>query len=437
MSLSLNEFTDDQVRGYLKLRKLGGAVPSWLPSRPLLVAYLASTGLLEDVLGQWAADLEPAVGWNLLLDKVTFREAEIEAGIDGPTVRRILERLATKARSAPDGLGSLGSDDIVAAFREICGYPPDERGMLLLQRLPGLGIEQGESETRRFIDESFAETCRAGDVHAFAENPYDASLFQGALECTAGSLGCSVAAVRFQNSAFPTAKLEAAIARACAVGSNYLAADMVLATIEAGHEIDSEVYVKDVLIPEIDLSAGMPCAASVHFQDCLFGQAPVSTQRLATILFRGSTDASSRCLTVESQPQICLPVCSMTAYAKHLQWALALRTRFLICTFPWEYGCWSQYSKSSSSGEDAAARRTRCIGASTIELESLFLMSSSFLGLAILPFLVDVAPIPFGSRIVRRGRAQGELLLLRQRRMIHCSWPQPSCNEGATLRRWP
>ena len=104
LELSLNEFTDDQVRGYLKLRKLGGAVPSWLPSRPLLVAYLASTGLLEDVLGQWAADLEPAVGWNLLLDKVTFREAEIEAGIDGPTVRRILERLATKARSAPDGL---------------------------------------------------------------------------------------------------------------------------------------------------------------------------------------------------------------------------------------------------------------------------------------------------------------------------------------------
>jgi len=272
LELSLNEFTDEQVLAYLKLRGLQGGVPSWLPSRPLLVAYLASTGLLEDILGEWAADLEPAVGWNSLLDKVAFREAGIEAGIDGPTVRRILERLATKARSVPDGLGSLGADDIVAGFREICGYPPDNRGMLLLQRLPGLGIEQGESEIRRFIDESFAETCRAGDIHAFAENPYDASLFEGPLECTAGALGCSVAAVRFQSSGFPAAKLTAAIERACAIGSNYLAADLVLSTIEAGHEIKSPVYVKDVLIPEVDLSTNMPCASGVHFQDSLFGQ---------------------------------------------------------------------------------------------------------------------------------------------------------------------
>ncbi len=272
LELFLNEFTDDQVHEYLNLRGLRGAVPSWLPSRPLLVAYLASTGLLDEVLGQWAADLEPAAGWNLLLDRITFREAGIEAGIDGPTVRRILERLATKARSVPDGLGPLGPDDVVAAFREVCGYPPDDRGMLLLQRLPGLGIEQGESETRRFIDESFAETCRAGDVHAFAENPYDESLFQGPLECTLGPLGCSVTAVRFQISAFPPAKLTAAVSHAGAIGNNYLAADLILAAIEAGHEITSELYVKDVLIAEADFSAGMPRAASVHFQDCLFGQ---------------------------------------------------------------------------------------------------------------------------------------------------------------------
>lgn len=271
MELSLNEFNDDQVLAYLKLRKLSGAVPSWLPSRPLLVAYLASTGLLEDVLGQWGADLDPAAGWNLLLDKITSREAGIEAGIDGPTVRRILERLATKARSSPDGLGSLDPDDIVSAFREICGYPPDERGMLLLQRLPGLGIEQGASETRAFIDESFAETCRAGDVFAFAENPYDSTLFQGVLDCTSGALGWSVAGVRIQNGAFPTAKLKAAIARASSLGNNNLTADLVFSSIEAGHEIDAEVYVKDVLIPEAEFQVGRPPASRIHFQDCLFG----------------------------------------------------------------------------------------------------------------------------------------------------------------------
>jgi hypothetical protein len=270
LDLSLNEFNEAQLQEYLKRCKLRGPVPPWLPSRPLLVAYLAATGFLEDIVGQWAADLEPAAGWDLLLDKVTSREARIEAGIDGPTVRRILERLATKARLTPDGLGALGPDDIVAAFREVCGYPPDDRGMLLLQRLPGLGVEQGESETRRFIDVSFAETCRAGDVHTFAENPYGMSIYAGPLECSAGTLGIAVAAVKFQKSAFTTAKIEAAIQQAVTLGNNYLAADLVLSAIEAGHEIISNVYIKEVLIPQVDFAQDMPRAQGVHFQDALF-----------------------------------------------------------------------------------------------------------------------------------------------------------------------
>jgi hypothetical protein len=278
LDLSLNEFTESQLQDYLKLTKLQGAVPSWLPSRPLLVAYLASRGLLEDVVGQWAAHLEPASGWNLLLDKITSREAQIEAGIDGPTVRRILERLATRARSAPDGLGSLGPDDIVSAFQEICGYAPDERGMLLLQRLPGLGVEQGESETRRFIDESFAETCRAGDIYAFTENPYDSSLYPESLECGAGPLGVSVAAEKFQRGGFAAAKVTAAIQRAAALGNSYLAADLVLAAIEAGHEIAPDVFVKDVLISQVEFSNGMPCSQSVHFQDCFFGDLGIDSE---------------------------------------------------------------------------------------------------------------------------------------------------------------
>ncbi len=282
----LNEFTEDQLREYLKLLGLGGAVPSWLPSRPLLVAYLASKGLLKDVVGQWASDLDPAVGWNLLLDRIANREAQIEAGIDGPTVRRILERLATKSRSAPDGLASLGTDDIVTAFREVCGYPPDDRGMLLLQRLPGLGVEQGESEARRFIDESFAETCRAGDLQAFTESPYDASLFSGPLECAAGSLGVSVAAVMFQSRAFTAAKVTAAIERARLLGNNYLAADLALAAIEARLEIATEVYIKEVLIPEIEFPADMPSAAHVHFQDCLFTRLELDSETDGGILPR-------------------------------------------------------------------------------------------------------------------------------------------------------
>lgn len=123
LELTLNEFSEAQLYEYLKRQGVRtGAIPHWLPSRPLLVAYLAATGLLQDVVGEWAAELEPAVGWDMLLGKIAEREAQIETGIDGPTVRRILERLGTKARSSPDGLGPLSADDIVAAFNEICGY---------------------------------------------------------------------------------------------------------------------------------------------------------------------------------------------------------------------------------------------------------------------------------------------------------------------------
>jgi hypothetical protein len=272
VELSLSEFSDAQLEEYLTLRGVKGAIPQWLPSRPLLVAYLASRGLIDEIVGEWAAELEPAAGWDMLLERIATREAQIEAGIDGPTVRRILERLATKSRASADGLAPLTSDDIVAVFKEVCGYPPDDRGMLLLQRLPGLGIDQGESETRRFIDESFAETCRAGDVVAFAENPYDAGLFPSPVECCAGPLGVSVAAGSFLRRGFSGSKLTAAIERAVLQGQNCIAADLVAATIESKQPIESQVYVKDVLVRELDFAEGTPSAAHVHFQDCIFGE---------------------------------------------------------------------------------------------------------------------------------------------------------------------
>lgn len=286
LELSLNEFTDEQIQEYLKQRGIQGAVPSWFPSRPLLVAYLASRGLLDEVVGEWAAGLEPAAGWNLLLDKIALREAKIEAGIDGHTVRRILERLATKARTSSDGLAPLTTTHIIDSFREICGYPPDDRGMLLLQRLPGLGIDQGESETRRFIDESFVETCRAGDLCAFTENPYDTSIFSSPIDCAAGPIGISVAAMKFEAQAFSSAKLTAAAQKACALGNNYIAGDLVCSAIEARRELAADIYIKDILIPEIEFSPGMVSAARVHFQDCLFGELELDPQVEGRVLPR-------------------------------------------------------------------------------------------------------------------------------------------------------
>jgi hypothetical protein len=286
--LLLSEFSDDQLQSYLRAKGLSGAVPSWLPSRPLLVAYLASRGLLRDVIGEWAAELDPASGWNMLLDRIADREAQIEAGIDGPTVRRILERLSTKARASADGLGPLTTDDIVAAFREICGYPPDDRGMLLLQRLPGLGLDRGEAETRRFIDESFAQACRAGDIVTFMENPYDTTGLPQTLECEAGSLAVSIAAQEAQLRAFSSGKLTASAERATVLGHNYLAGDLAAVALEGRIEITSQLYVKDVLIREMDLGSEIPPANRIHYQECLFGELSLDTEVSAANLPRFS-----------------------------------------------------------------------------------------------------------------------------------------------------
>jgi hypothetical protein len=147
IELALNEFNDEQIQRYLMKQGLAGSVPDWMPSRPLLVGYLAASGVLKDAfsgnLGKGSVAGDPAKGWDYILDRVCEREAGIEAGIDGPTVRRILERLATLARQSQSGLGPLSGEQIASAFLEVCGYQPDEKGSLLLQRLPGLGIRQG------------------------------------------------------------------------------------------------------------------------------------------------------------------------------------------------------------------------------------------------------------------------------------------------------
>ena len=65
--------------------------------------------------------------------------------------------------------------------------------MVLLQRLPGLGIDRADEETRAFIDQDFADACRGGDVAEFVEHPYQSvSTFQ-TVECSLTALGVSVA----------------------------------------------------------------------------------------------------------------------------------------------------------------------------------------------------------------------------------------------------
>lgn len=276
--LTLNEFNDEQVRRYLDKCGLHGGIPGWLPSRPLLVGYLAASGLLRDMLtsndsGEQSQGPNPAQGWNLVIDKICAREAEIEAGIDGQTIRKILERLATTARATDAGLGPLGRDQIVDAFASVCGYQPDEKGMVLLQRLPGLGIDRADEGTRVFIDGDFADACRAGDIVAFIDDPYgfDINAFRSA-ECSLGSIGVGVCIENIKDRV-TSGKLVAAATHASGdVGNSVLTLDLVQIAIERGANFDAAIQVRDVLIPMLELHPRIGNCRHLTFRDCYFSK---------------------------------------------------------------------------------------------------------------------------------------------------------------------
>lgn len=171
-TVAVGEFTRKQIKQYLE--KVAGKdipFPAWLPTRPLLVAYIATRGLLEGS-GILTEAIDSTDGWHYLLDQIFDRESKISPSLDGQTLRRILERLSTIARSSIDGMGPLTQQQIRNAYIQICDSEPDEQANLLLQRLPGLGVYRDEDDSRTFVDLELAEVCRARDVTDFIENPY-------------------------------------------------------------------------------------------------------------------------------------------------------------------------------------------------------------------------------------------------------------------------
>lgn len=274
VEVSLNEFTESQITTYLQRSGFPGTVPAWLPSRPLLVGYLAATGLLADLKSEKPEEqLDPVVGWDILLDRVARREAEIEAGIDGPTVRKILERLATRARFSQSGLGPISQDAVIQAFRDVCGYGPDDQGMVLLQRLPGLGVDREEENSRIFVDEAFVDACRAGDLVAFVRNPFDFDAgVLAEMESATGSLGIAIACRRAEANHFPAGKVNTALEQAQQHGRTYMVADLARMLLNAGFSLRRGVSIYGAVIPELELGGLEVDVSELRFRDCFFAR---------------------------------------------------------------------------------------------------------------------------------------------------------------------
>lgn len=252
-------------------------IPAWVPARPLLLSHIAARGLIAE-MASIAPELDPASGWDRLLDMITAREALIEAGIDGQTLRTVLERVASVARSRGDGLGPIEFDDTVAAFHSVVGHAPDENATVLLQRLPGLGAPDAQNGSRRFIDGSLADAARVGDFVRVVLDPYSAKLDDQWKHCL-GRLGVEIAAERLQSTPGAESLLAVAIDR---LGGDSLrsvaVADMLRTAAQGGFatEATSPIQVGETVLENLDWLDANADLRRVEFADCIIDEIQLS-----------------------------------------------------------------------------------------------------------------------------------------------------------------
>ncbi|WP_432082003.1 NACHT domain-containing protein [Streptomyces sp. WAC 04229] len=279
---TLSDFSAEQAKTFLAQFNEKGAVPEWLPQRPLLLGHLAAEGILRGF--EDSAGLAPAPGWEWLLDRISERESFIKQGVDGPAVRQVIEQLASFARQTSLGVGPVSMRDIVDAFTIVRKRPPSDRELTLLQRLPGLGGEEEDSEngTRRFVDQDLASAAQAAHVSRFVIDPYgnyagfQPTQWHSAME----PLGVEVATEQISNFQVQRGILRTALARAIKTDCYELAADLVGVAIASGFDITKEGTSKHTVsgsvIPSLDLGEGGPDLSGVEFTDCMFEELVLS-----------------------------------------------------------------------------------------------------------------------------------------------------------------
>ncbi|MFJ8745835.1 NACHT domain-containing protein [Embleya sp. NPDC127516] len=281
---SLSDFTDAQAREFLG--QFEGpdatALPDWLPVRPLLLGHLAVEGIIGDI-GD-GEGLAPAPGWDWLLTKISERESFIRQGVDGAAVREVIEQLAGFARQTPQGVGPVTMSDIVDAFTVVRRQPPSDKELTLLQRLPGLGGEEDDSErgTRRFVDTDLASAAQAAQLTRFIMDPhgnydgFNPKKWTSSME----PLGIDVAAFQLSNLEVQEGQVRKALDQAVRTDCGELAADVVRIAIALDIDLQTskslKYVVSNAIIPSLDISEGGPNLNGVEFTHCLFSELVVS-----------------------------------------------------------------------------------------------------------------------------------------------------------------
>ncbi|MEO6701323.1 MAG: hypothetical protein ABIP57_07475 [Jatrophihabitantaceae bacterium] len=265
----LNDFDSDQV---VQIVGPNTPLPEWVPTRPLLLQFLVRNDLLREL----EAHDEDARAWLAMLKLVADREADRITSITPDRILTLIARIATASRGATDGSGSLSIEEMRRVFREVCGYDPEEEGLQLLLRLPGLASwasNESHGEARRFVDQVLADAAYGLDLASYTAAPFSAHPLADAATWVqaAGGLTARVAAARLLEQ-----KYDAGVVGRCIqerMAKSYF--DVVLMDcVQTGAVLDTPVpkgappLVVGVLVRELVLHA-TGVEAAVTYSDCL------------------------------------------------------------------------------------------------------------------------------------------------------------------------
>ncbi|GAA3826152.1 hypothetical protein GCM10022226_53620 [Sphaerisporangium flaviroseum] len=273
--ISLQDFNKNQIEQYLALAGVDWEVPEWLPARPLLIGYLVAMESVSEI--DSITQTTQAEAWRKLFVAICEREARIVTAVRPETIMQLVSRVATLARSRGDETGPVDMEIMRSAFVEVNGRDPDEEGMELLLRLPGLAVGDyaGQQEQRVFVDRDLADTAYGEDLAKYLISPYEGHPLgrTASWVSSASDLGIGVAAGSLLDQNISVSSVLAAAGRR----QDNHQFDAVLAdTLRTCSELDPEeskvrknFLVEGVMFSLLALSNNDPVLSRTTFKDCL------------------------------------------------------------------------------------------------------------------------------------------------------------------------
>ncbi|WP_299647491.1 hypothetical protein [uncultured Jannaschia sp.] len=290
--LELQPFDEAQAELFLKKKGLSSALPDWLPSRPLLLTYLASSRILEKITEQQAdGDIQRGATWLNLMEMIFSREAGQSEGVDAETMKRFLGGLAVRARQTPLGQKSFSQTEIESVFLAITGNSILEEDRNLLLRLPGLGVASDQEGNRSFIDEDFQNACAGIALSDYVRSPYGDGFLQSEHEDVSepvSDLGLLVSNADLKVRKTDAGVVRAALEYAMQVEKNQVAFDIAVLICRGGGSKPS-LTLQGIQVNHIDLSNEEFDGAQFTFVDSIISRLtlPQPDEFYSNVVFRG------------------------------------------------------------------------------------------------------------------------------------------------------